>query len=89
MMDQNALDPQFDAKTARLLRREALRRETETQTTTSGPGLEAILARISDEVTIQAAMAMESIIPPCQCAAVGTPPRERAGLKPAFDGGET
>ena len=53
--DQNAPDPQFDAMTARLLRREALRRAAEELNTTSGPGLEGVLARISAEVTAEAA----------------------------------
>ena len=47
-------DPQFDAMTARLLRREALRRAAEEMNTTSGPGLEGVLARISAEVTAEA-----------------------------------
>ena len=40
MLDQDAPDPKFDAMTARLLRREALRRAAEELNTTSGPGLE-------------------------------------------------
>jgi hypothetical protein len=40
--------------TARLLRREALRRAAEELNTTSGPGLEGVLARISAEVTAEA-----------------------------------
>jgi hypothetical protein len=55
MIDQDAPDLQFDAKTARLLRREALRRAAEELNTTSGPGLEDALARISAEVTEEAA----------------------------------
>jgi len=55
MSDQDVPDPQFDAMTARLLRREALRRATEELNTTSGPGLEGVLARISAEVTAEAA----------------------------------
>jgi hypothetical protein len=55
MMDQDAPDPHFDAMTARLLRREALRRVAEEVNTTSGPGLEGVLARISAEVTAEAA----------------------------------
>ena len=51
MVDQERPDPQFDAMTARLLRREALRRAAEEMNTTSGPGLEGVLARISAEVT--------------------------------------
>ncbi|HET6609398.1 MAG TPA: hypothetical protein VFG62_22185 [Rhodopila sp.] len=55
MMDQDASDPQFNAMTARLLRREALRRAAEELNTTSGRGLEGVLARISAEVTAEAA----------------------------------
>jgi hypothetical protein len=55
MPDKDPPDPQFDAMTARLLHREALRRAAEELNTTSGPGLEGILARISAEVTAQAA----------------------------------
>jgi hypothetical protein len=55
MVDQNAIDRQFDATTARLLRREALRRAAEELNTTSVPGLEEALARISTEVTEEAA----------------------------------
>ena len=51
--DQN--DPAFNAATARLLRREALRRAAEEMNTTSGPGLEGMLGRISAEVTAEAA----------------------------------
>lgn len=55
MADPDAPDPQFDAMTARLLRREALRRAAEELSTTTGPGLEDALARISAEVTEEAA----------------------------------
>jgi len=54
MADQDHPDPQFDTMTARLLRREALRRAAEELNTTSGPGLEGVLARISAEVTADA-----------------------------------
>jgi phage shock protein A len=59
MADQDSADPQFNAPrfnamTARLLRREALRRAAEELNTTSGPGLEGVLARISAEVTADA-----------------------------------
>jgi hypothetical protein len=54
-MDQDASDPTFDATTARLLRREALRRAAQELNTTSGPGLEGVLVRISAEVTAEAA----------------------------------
>jgi hypothetical protein len=53
-MEQDAPDPQFDAMTARLLRREALRRAAEELNTTSAPGLEDALAQISAEVTAEA-----------------------------------
>ena len=45
----------FNATTARLLRREALRRAAAEMNTTSGPGLEDMLERISAEVTAEAA----------------------------------
>ena len=54
-VDQDRPDPEFDAMTSRLLRREALRRAAEELNTTSGPGLEDVLARISAEVTAEAA----------------------------------
>ena len=60
MADQDAPDPQFDAMTARLLRREALRRAAEELNTTSGLGLEEALARISAEVTEEAAHRINS-----------------------------
>jgi hypothetical protein len=55
MVDQDRPDPEFDAMTTRLLRREALRRAAQELNTTSGPGLEGVLARISAEVTAAAA----------------------------------
>jgi len=55
MNDQDRPDTEYDAMTARLLRREALRRAAEEMNTTSGPGLENMLARISAEVTAEAA----------------------------------
>ena len=54
MVEQDRPDPVFDAMTSRLLRREALRRAAEELNTTSGPGLEGVLARISAEVTAEA-----------------------------------
>ena len=59
-MDADPPDPAFDTMTARLLRREALRRAAEELNTTSGPGLESVLARISAEVTEEAA---EKVLP--------------------------
>ena len=55
MPDEDRPDAEFDAMTSRLLRREALRRAAEELNTTSGPGLEGVLARISAEVTAEAA----------------------------------
>ena len=54
-MDQDTPDPQFDAMTARLLRLKALRRAAEELSTMTGPGLENALARVSAEVTEEAA----------------------------------
>lgn len=55
MANQESPDAQFDVMTSRLLRREALRRAAQELNTTSGPGLEDALARISAEVTADAA----------------------------------
>ena len=55
MADQDAPDPQYDAMTSRLLRREALRRAAEELSTMTGQGLEQALARVSAEVTEEAA----------------------------------
>lgn len=54
MTDHEPRDPQFDAMTARMLHREALRRAAREINTTSGPGLENMLAQISAEVTAEA-----------------------------------
>ena len=61
MGDRQPPDPQFDAMTARLLRREALRRAAEEINTTSGPGLDGVLARISAEVTAEAVTRLASL----------------------------
>lgn len=53
-MEHDQSDREFNTATARLLRREALRRAAEELNTTSGPGLESMLSRISDEVTADA-----------------------------------
>lgn len=53
-MEKDQIDPEFNAATARLLRREALRRAAEELNTTSVPGLESVLERISAEVTEEA-----------------------------------
>lgn len=55
MNDPDRPDTEYDAMTARLLRREALRRAAQEMNTTSGPGLDSMLARISAEVTAEAA----------------------------------
>jgi hypothetical protein len=60
-MDADPPDPVFNAKTARLLRREALRRAAEELNTTSASGLESVLARISAEVTAEAAEKAEPV----------------------------
>lgn len=54
MTDQESRDRQFDAMTARMLHRETLRRGAQEINTTSGPGLENMLAHISAEVTAEA-----------------------------------
>jgi hypothetical protein len=55
MTDQNESDAAFRAETGRLLRREALRRAAQELNTTSGLGLERVTARISADVTAEAA----------------------------------
>ena len=53
-MENEQTEPEFNTMTARLLRREALRRAAEELNTTSPPGLEGVLGRISAEVTADA-----------------------------------
>ena len=53
-MESDPSDAAFNTMTARLIRREALRRAAEELNTTSGPGLEDVLSRISAEVTAEA-----------------------------------
>jgi hypothetical protein len=53
MVDQTAPDPPVDAMTARLSQRETLRRAAEDMNAASG--IEGVLARISAEITAQAA----------------------------------
>ncbi|HKO19668.1 MAG TPA: hypothetical protein VJU82_12360 [Acidobacteriaceae bacterium] len=60
MNDSDQTDPAFNAMTNRLLRREALRRAAAELSTTSAPGLEAALARISAEVTAEATAKRET-----------------------------
>ena len=55
MVDHDTPDPQFDAMTSRLLRREAMRRAAKELSTMTGPGLENALPRLSAEVTEEAA----------------------------------
>jgi len=57
MTDQDDPDPAFDTLTSRLIRREALRRAAQELSTTTPAGLESALARISAEVTADAAEA--------------------------------
>jgi hypothetical protein len=68
MADQEFCDPQSDAITARLIRREALRRAAEELNTTSGLGLESVLARISAEATAEAADRLTNRRPTAQKA---------------------
>jgi hypothetical protein len=53
-MEHDPSDAEFRTMTARLLRREALRRAATELNSTSGPGLEDVLGRISAEVTAEA-----------------------------------
>ncbi len=54
-MDQTPAEKEFDSMAARLIHREALRRAAADLNTTSPLGLENALARISAEVTEEAA----------------------------------
>jgi hypothetical protein len=56
MTDDDKPDPAFDTFTSRLIRREALRRAALELSTTTPAGLEDALARISAEVTADAAV---------------------------------
>ncbi|MGA3002972.1 MAG: hypothetical protein ABSE20_14745 [Acetobacteraceae bacterium] len=53
-MEQDPSDVEYHTMNARLLRREALRRAANELNSTSGPGLEDVLGRISAEVTAEA-----------------------------------
>ncbi|GEM_PF-6356712 len=55
MAQPEQTEAEFMVMTGRLLRREALRRAAAELNTTSGPGLEDVLARVSAEVTADAA----------------------------------
>jgi hypothetical protein len=57
MVGDDQPDPAFDALTARLIRREALRRAALELSTATPAGLESALAEISAEVTADAAEA--------------------------------
>ena len=76
-MDQDAPDPTFDATTARLLRREALRRAAQELNTTSGPGLEAALVRISADVTADAAERQAAASEKTKRDVTGAPPGQK------------
>jgi hypothetical protein len=60
MDDQESDQAEFNAATGRLLRREAMRRAAAEMNTTSALGLEDVLARISAEVTSEAAVRIEN-----------------------------
>ena len=53
-------DPAFDTLTSRLIRREAMRRAAEELSTATPAGLESALAKISAEVTEDAAEAKQT-----------------------------
>jgi hypothetical protein len=55
MTDQATTDAAFNTFSERLIRREALRRAARELSTTTPAGLESALARISGEVTAEAA----------------------------------
>ena len=63
-MAQDKADIDFNTATSRLLRREALRRAAEELNTTSPPGLEHALERISAEVTAEAEENLRLKAPP-------------------------
>jgi hypothetical protein len=74
MAEPDRPDPAFDTMTARLLRREALRRAAEELSTNSPAGLEGVLARISAEVTADAiTRAATTPASPGNAAQPGTP----------------
>jgi hypothetical protein len=60
MADQDQPDPAFETLTARLIRREALRRAALELSTATPLGLENALARISEEVTAEALAAKKA-----------------------------
>jgi hypothetical protein len=60
MTDADTPDPEFDTFTSRLIRREALRRAALELSTTTPAGLESALAKISAEVTEEAAEAKDA-----------------------------
>ncbi len=73
-MDRDAPDARFDAATARLLRREAFRRAREEPNIGFPSGLEDVLARVSAEVTAEAAKARETALPGFPTDPVRKPP---------------
>jgi len=60
MTDQDPTDAAFNRFSERLIRREALRRAALELSTTTPAGLESALARISDELTAEAAQGRAS-----------------------------
>jgi hypothetical protein len=59
MTDQDPTDAAFKTFSERLIRREALRRAALELSTTTPAGLESALAKISEEVTAEAAEAKD------------------------------
>lgn len=82
MANQHPADTQFNAMTSRLLRREALRRAAEELNTTSGRGLEGVLARISAEVTAEA---VDRVLG-TRVTVAGAPPLAAARTPPSGSG---
>ncbi len=86
MAGQDPAETQFNVMTSRLLRRDALRRAAEELNTTSGPGLEGVLARISAEVTAEAIdralEAQATVTGAASAVATGTPMRSSRDTRP-------
>ncbi len=81
MAELNGVDPQSNAVTDRLIRREAPRRATAEPDTTSKmesmTGLKAVLTRISAEITTEAADKTETKTAATQEVPALPPPRRR------------
>ena len=67
----------FETNAAELIRQDALRRAADERSTTSGPGLEDVLARISAEVTADAVENNERLALEEKKRATGTSPQAK------------